>query len=65
MKSEQMNTTLGSLGEGHEITSCRASRGVADCMACSHYADILQCVRQIYSDTRWAVTPDGMLQEIG
>ncbi|HSV74641.1 MAG TPA: hypothetical protein VLH79_12855 [Chthonomonadales bacterium] len=35
------------------------------CLACDRYADLLRSVRALYDDRAWAVTPEGVLQEVG
>jgi hypothetical protein len=65
MNNKVMNAVDRSTAECCKVESCRTAHGVDDCRKCASYSDILQCVQQIYRDTRWAVTPDGLLQEVG
>jgi hypothetical protein len=37
----------------------------AKCGNCDRYADLLRSARELYADVAWAVTPEGVLQEIG
>jgi len=50
----------------HGTRACDAVEPSSErCQSCDRYAELLESVREIYGDRAWAVTPDGVLQEVG